>query len=335
MFGEAVAHLMGRHVQAHQGIEGGGTVTEGHLAAVPEGVLVVAAVVHPHLELEAQRRRVVPVAVHVEHHVAEVVGIVEGGVGAVDLLDPVLRAAELVHCAPTGGVIEVDGVHVAAAHAAAVIHLEGTKIGAIEVLAGLEVAARASGVLVIDPLPALELAAALGIYHHEGTARLLARSEPGDQVDQAGLTGLILHHEQLDLLVAALGSGAGFEGSIGRGEGGGRARQVGIYLAQHGAGHLVDLAPQGLIGHQHLTPDRDALPGLLITHSLLAVGQLDDPYLAKLAIPCGEGAYPGGAAHSAGQVGDLVHFHLFCRHGGASPAGQYHGQIDFVHLVFP
>ncbi|MOA00793.1 hypothetical protein D3C78_1201680 [compost metagenome] len=155
---------------------------------------------------------------------------------------------------------------------------------------------------MVNPLPALELVAALGIYHHEGTARLLACSEPGDQVDQSGLAGLILHHEQLDPLVAALGSGAGLEGGIGGGEGGGRARQVGIYLAQHGAGHLVDLAPQGLIGHQHLTPDRDALPGLLITHPLLAIGQRHRPHLAKLAIPCGEGAYPGGAAHSAGQV---------------------------------
>ncbi|MNI45394.1 hypothetical protein D3C73_998170 [compost metagenome] len=262
-------------------------------------------------------------------------GIVEGGVGAVDLLDRVLRAAELVHRPPTGGVVEVDGVHVGAAHATAVVHLEGTKIGAIEVLAGLDVAPRACGVLVVDPLPALELAAGLGVDHHEGAARLLAGGEPGDQIDQSGLAGLILHHEQFDLFVAPLGAAAGLEGGVAGREGDGRARQVGIYLAQHGAGHLVDLAPQGLIGHQHLTPDRDALPGLLITNSLLAIGQRHRPHLAKLAIPCSEGTDPGGAAHRAGQVGDLVHFHLFCRHGGASPAGQHDGQIDFVHLVFP
>ncbi|MOA00796.1 hypothetical protein D3C78_1201710 [compost metagenome] len=188
---------------------------------------------------------------------------------------------------------------------------------------------------MVDPLPALELAAALGIDHHEGTAGLFARREPGDQIDQSGLAGLILHHEQFDLFVAPLGAAAGLEGGVAGREGDGRARQVGIYLAQHGAGHLVDLAPQGLIGHQHLAPHRNALPGLLIAYPLLAIGQRHRPHLAKLAIPCGEGADPGGAAHRTGQVGDLVHFHLFCRHGGASPAGQHDGQIDFVHLVFP
>lgn len=91
-----MAHLVGRHIKAHQRVEGGSAVTEGHLAAIPEGVLVILAVVNPHLQFEGEGRRVVPVAVHVEHHVAEVVGVVEGRVGAVDLLDPVLRTGELV-----------------------------------------------------------------------------------------------------------------------------------------------------------------------------------------------------------------------------------------------
>ncbi|MNJ55179.1 hypothetical protein D3C77_506540 [compost metagenome] len=233
-----------------------------------------------------------------------------------------------------GAVIHVERVHVRARHAAVVVHLERTKIGAVEVLAGLEVAARAGGVLVVDPLPALELSPALGIDHHEGAARHVARREPGDQVDQPGLAGLILHHEQLDPLVAALGSGAGLEGGIARGEGGSRAGHIGIDLAQHLAGDLAYLTPEGLLGHQHLPPDRDAVPGLLVAHSLLAIGQLDGPHLTKLALSR-QRADPRSTARCSQQTGNLIHFHLFCRHGGASPAGQYHGQIDFVHLVFP
>ena len=191
---------------------------------------------------------------------------------------------------------------------------------------------------MVDPLPAFELAAGLGVDHHEGAARFLAGGEPGDQIDQSGLAGLILHHEQLDLFVAPLGTAASLACGVAGGEGNGRARQVGIDLAQHGAGHLVDLAPQRLIGHQNLAPHRNPLPGLLIAYPLLAIGQRHRPHLAKLAIPGAKGAKGanlGGATHRTGQVGDLVHFHLFCRHGGASPAGQHDGQIDFVHLVFP
>ncbi|MNF66355.1 hypothetical protein D3C84_481450 [compost metagenome] len=187
---------------------------------------------------------------------------------------------------------------------------------------------------MVDPLPALELGAALGIDHHEGTARLFARRQPGDQIDQAGLTGLVLHHEQLDPLVAALGAGTRLEGGIGGGEGGGGAAQVGIDLAQDLAGDLAYLAAEGLLGHQPLAPDRDAVPGLLIAHPLLAVGQLDYPDLTKLAIPR-QCAHPGGTTRCPLKARSLTHFHLLCRQGGASPAGQYHGQIDFVHLVFP
>ncbi len=91
LFGEAVAHLVGGDIQAHQRVKGAGAVAEGHGGAVPEGVLVVVAVVDAHGQLKGQGRHAQPGVVHVVDHAAEEVGVVQGAVGAVDLLEGVFR----------------------------------------------------------------------------------------------------------------------------------------------------------------------------------------------------------------------------------------------------
>ena len=57
LLGEAVGYLVTGDIDADQWIEGGGTITETHRCAVPKRILVLAAVVHTHDQLEGQRLR--------------------------------------------------------------------------------------------------------------------------------------------------------------------------------------------------------------------------------------------------------------------------------------
>nr|WP_227656744.1 hypothetical protein [Aeromonas caviae] len=66
--------------------------------------------------------------------------------------------------------------------------------------------------------PSVELAAGLGVDHHEGRSVPCWR-RARNQIDQSGLAGLILHHEQLDLFVAPLGTAASLACGVAGGEG--------------------------------------------------------------------------------------------------------------------
>ena len=74
-------------------MERGRAVAEGHCGAIPEGVFVVPrAVMHLHRELEGKRRLADVGVVHVVDHAAEVMGVVQRRVRAVDRLDRVAWA---------------------------------------------------------------------------------------------------------------------------------------------------------------------------------------------------------------------------------------------------
>ena len=232
--------------------------------------------------------------------------------------------------------VEVDGIDVGAGHPAVVIHDERAKVGAVDVFAGLDVAPRAGGVLVVDPLPAFELLTALGIKNDEGAAWLVTFGDEGDLINQPGQPVLILHHVEFDLLVAPLAARLGFAGGILWREGGDRACHILIDLAQHAPAGLLQLAVQALVSYHHLTHYRDAVPDLLVADPLLAVGQLDHPHLTKLAIFQLQGTTRGTeACHGPDAVCRYVDLYLLRRQCGASPAGQRNGQINFIHLFFP
>src|SRR5690606_15692138 len=175
LLGGAVRDLVRRDVEADQRIEGAGAVTEGHAGAVPERVLVVAAVVHAHLQLERQRRDADVVLVHVEHDAPEVVRVVDRRVGAVDRLEGVAWAGVRERGAAAGAVVEVDAADVGVVHgagAAALRHVQVTEVGAVLVLAGLLVAAGAGADLGGgQAVPLGEDLAAAGVDDHERAGR--------------------------------------------------------------------------------------------------------------------------------------------------------------------
>ena len=231
-----------------------------------------------HDQLEGQRRHAQIGLVHVEDHAAEVVGVVQRRVGAVDRLHRVARAGVRERRGTRGAAIEVDGLHVGVAHgagAAALRHIEVTVVGAVFVLAGLLVAAGAGAhQRVLQVLPALDDLAADGIQHDHragGPGRCRIGDE-GHRVRQMALAGVVDVNDQVRLLVTgqhprdaiaqceALGShqrGGLAELRGGRGD-------VGLEAGDQVAEHGPDVAVAILADDHALAEHRDATPCLVV-----------------------------------------------------------------------
>ncbi len=191
---------MAGHVDADEGIERVLAITEAHVAAVPERILVARTVVHAHDQLEGQRLAAGVGRVHVLDHAAEVVGVVDRRVRAVDGLVGVVRAGiGIRRRAAAGAAVEVDRLHVGVVHragAAALRHVEVAVAAARTpgVLAGLGVAARTradrrGG----QSVPLLEHQAGLRIDDHErtpwiagGAQHEAGRRVVGEEIDDIG-----------------------------------------------------------------------------------------------------------------------------------------------------
>ncbi|KAF1855028.1 hypothetical protein Lal_00008405, partial [Lupinus albus] len=253
--GEAVADFVGRDVERHQRVEAALAVAEGHGLAPAE-----------------------PVAVHLEHHVAEVVGIVERRVGPVGELVLVVRAgeAEGFDAGVAGAVVEVHGDHVAAVHFAAGVDDQRAVLGAVEVLAGLGVAARAGGFGVVEAFPALQDLAGVGFDHEVRAGRLLAAHEERHHVGELRLLLLVQPHHQFALLVAqrlaALHQRLGLLQGLVLGEGGGGVTHQVLLDAHEHPATALGAAVAGF--GDGFAPDPHTLVVLLVAGDLGAVRQL-------------------------------------------------------------
>ena len=195
LFGETVADLVGGHVKARKRIKVARPVAEGHGRSVPERVLVAAAVVDAHGELEGQRRNSDPVLKHVVDHAAEIMGVVERRIGAVDFLVGVHAAGKGKGGGTAGAVVEVDRLHVGVVH-----HVAGSvkrrEIRAVFVATGFLVAAgaRARG----QTFELLEDFTGLGVDQPGRTGGVAAADsvlEEGNFISQAGAFLGRIHHQ--------------------------------------------------------------------------------------------------------------------------------------------
>ena len=304
LLGETVRDLVRRYVEADQREEGVGAVAEGHRAAVPEGVLVVVAVVHPHHQLEGQRRDADVGAVHVVDDFAEIMRVVQRRIGAVDGLHGVARAGVDEGDAAAGAVVEVDGLHHGIVHGAVAadrFDVHEAVVGAVFVLPGLGVAARAGADgRMRQAFPLLEYATAGRIEHDEGPGRRAAAGAVGEEIDDIGAmraalrieidhqaNGFVLdaHFRQARAERDAAGDLAGAAGGHRRGGAGEILIEAGEFLPEQAADDAAPFADDHL-----LAEDRQAAERLLITVVMgaVAIGIMREDLQARFGIEAQE-----------------------------------------------
>ena len=191
LLGVTVRDLVAADVGADQRVERAGAVAEGHRRAVPERVLVVVAVVHAHHQLERQRVRTGVGVVHVLDHAAEVMGVVQRRVAAVDAVAGMARAGIGERGRAGGAVVEVDRLDLGVVHRAGAARnrdVHEAVVGAVFVLAGLGVASGAGTDQVGgQAFPLLQHLAAVRIDDHERTRRVALRGRIREEVHHVRL----------------------------------------------------------------------------------------------------------------------------------------------------
>ena len=182
LLGEAVRDLVAGDVGADQRVERAGAVAEVHRRAVPERVLVAGLVMHAHHQLEAERVHAGVGRVHVGDYAAELEGVVDRRIAAVDGLVGVARAGVGVGRGAAGAAVEVHRLHVGVVHRAGGaglgdVHVAEDAARTPLVLAGLGVAARAGADQRRgQAFPLLQHLAGVRIDDHERTRRFAAHA---------------------------------------------------------------------------------------------------------------------------------------------------------------
>ena len=166
LLGKAVAHLMTDHIQRHQWIEGTATITEGHGFTIPEGILVVALVVNPHLQWHGQRSHTEPLPIEPIDHLAEGMGIVERRVGPIDRAPLIFVTGKGIGLTGTLPTPEIKGLHMLRgqqAFASLLCDVKGWILLTILIAPGLAITARTHSPCVGQRLFGLEDVALMGI----------------------------------------------------------------------------------------------------------------------------------------------------------------------------